>query len=368
MEMLLSAATQACTLITLNYIVSKAKTRFYIERGELLIVPLFTGFASICMILQPFPGSILLPDLRYIPIIMAGLRYGTIAAARSVILPVLFLILVHGDPAWTALQGFIVPILLTSIHYLDDRKDPFAPVPMINGVIVGGLLFAFHTVIALFIDQVTIMDWLSGVVSVNIVVIATLIVLIIMMNDENKAWVGMRRMELKAHQDSLTRLPNFRSFATIVKSTLMMKRVSILMIDIDSFKNYNDNWGHQQGDQLLYEVGMLLQQSIGEKDYVARYGGEEFIMMCNDSTESQVLKTAEKLCKTVAAYPFSGKDVQPNGYISISIGIAIASSPNDNLNRLIRGADLALYESKRKGKNTYSLYAAHHEQLDSVTR
>lgn len=187
----------------------------------------------------------------------------------------------------------------------------------------------------------------------------TLIVLsclIAMYNNENHQWLLYRQLELQAHQDSLTQLPNFRSFMHFVQSAMKQKKISILMMDIDNFKNYNDTHGHIQGDQLLHDVGQLIRNTLGELDYLARYGGEEFIAMSYTNDLEWIRATSCRLCESIAKHPFPGRETQPGGNISISIGISISKRSGADLKQLITEADLALYASKNNGKNKFTFY------------
>lgn len=356
MNLFISAVTQSCVLITLNYIALKIRNKWLIEFKEKLSVPFLTGVASIVMMFQPFPEGVLLNDLRFIPTMMAGLRFGFVACSLSIILPAAYDMIANDATVWGAVQSFIFPLIISSFFHRHDYKDSFTPISIWDGFKISILLLIMYAFKTLALDGIGVTDWLNGIVSVNVVSALTLITLIAMVNDENRSWLQQRNLELKAYQDSLTKLPNFRSFKGIAKSTLKSRPISIMMIDIDSFKIYNDNLGHQLGDQLLNQVGTLLQHSIGEKDYLARYGGEEFVLMCNSNIPSQLEALANDLCRVVSSHDFTGMEVQPHQCITISIGISIAKKANENLQTLIGEADEALYRSKGQGKNRYTLH------------
>jgi diguanylate cyclase len=174
-----------------------------------------------------------------------------------------------------------------------------------------------------------------------------------MYNDENRTWMLQRRLELQANQDGLTGLPNLRSFMNIARNTVLLRPISIMMIDIDNFKKYNDTFGHLQGDKLLREVGQILRSSVYEHDYVARYGGEEFIIMSQLTDYEQLSDYAYRLCHAVEAHQSNS---QEEARTTISIGISISESQQDELLRMISEADEALYISKGNGKNRYTFY------------
>lgn len=130
--------------------------------------------------------------------------------------------------------------------------------------------------------------------------------------------------------------------------------LSILMIDVDNFKVYNDNYGHVAGDELLIKSSQLIKEMCPEDTFVARYGGEEFAIVLPNTSLQNVLNFAEDIRLMIEEQKFSlGKD---NSYVTISIG---ASSTEKHAfkkkDELIDRADKALYQSKKNGKNRVTL-------------
>ncbi|PYI50820.1 GGDEF domain-containing protein [Paenibacillus flagellatus] len=349
--------TNSCTLITLSYVAIKLRNRVIGGTNEMVLVPLFTGLSSVLMMLLPIPADLIINDLRYIPIIMAGLRLGLPVALLSTIPPAAYgLWLQQPYLIYELLHGLLFPALISSFLHRKEYRSGFEPLRLVDGVKIAVLLFAVKTAAGILLFR---SDWLHYAAMngyMFVITLLCLLVLIALHNDENKTWLLQRQLELEANQDRLTGLPNFRSFLEIAGSTLKKRRISIFMIDIDNFKNFNDTLGHLQGDQLLREAGSLMRGTIGEKDYIARYGGEEFIVMCDSVDRNLVAFLAHRLCDEIAAYPFVGREVQPDKAISISIGIAVSERPGDDLYRLIAEADQALYVSKRGGKNRYTFF------------
>ncbi len=169
-----------------------------------------------------------------------------------------------------------------------------------------------------------------------------------------------KNMELLAHRDQLTGLTNRRGFdeAFAVECKLLQQRggsLSCLMIDIDYFKQYNDHYGHIQGDKCLIRVAALLKESlIGNTDTIARYGGEEFSILIPNLQLEFVAKIAKRLCKTI----FDANLLHAESSfkrVTISIGCSATSnttdSKNSNLKDLVQRADKALYAAKNNGRN-----------------
>ncbi len=165
----------------------------------------------------------------------------------------------------------------------------------------------------------------------------------------------------QANTDSLTRLWNhgyfqFRLTEELKKAYEAKTPLSLIMFDIDNFKNYNDSHGHQMGDQLLREIARILKTTCSGQGEVARYGGEEFSVILPNVADGKAFEIAENLRKAVEAYQFKGQEVQPNKNLTISAGLA--TYPTDALDKekLIYLADMALYEAKRTGKNRVCVY------------
>lgn len=171
------------------------------------------------------------------------------------------------------------------------------------------------------------------------------------------------RLAQLAVTDGLTGLYNHRHFyerlaLEVERSQRNGLPLSLLMIDVDHFKEYNDRHGHPAGDELLRELARLLAEGRRRNDFVARYGGEEFGVVLVDTDKLTAAKVAERLREEVAAHPFPRASEQPGGFLSISIGVAAFPDDAGGVEALVRAADDALYEAKRGGRNGVVLAAA----------
>ncbi|MCD1259856.1 diguanylate cyclase [Paenibacillus athensensis] len=353
--------TSACTLVTLNYIAMKIRGKMLVESYEDWIAPLFTGLASIIMMLQPLPLNWGLADLRSLPIFMAGLRYGLPVALISTIFPTAYGIY-SGEPHWlfNSIQDLLMPALISSFFHTKEYRTGLKDIRLGQGLLICTLLLALQLLIAFYVQPSAAWHFWAGQLFMLAIMAGALTILIIMVNDENKSWMLQRQLELQANQDGLTKLPNLRSFTAIAAKTMQRRRVSIFMIDIDNFKMYNDRFGHLEGDELLRTVGATLRQLIDERDYVARYGGEEFILLSTETERQRLAVYADRLCKAIAAQNLSIPELSegPPPSITISIGISTAVRAQDDLQRVIAEADEALYASKHSGKNRYTFHNA----------
>ena len=160
------------------------------------------------------------------------------------------------------------------------------------------------------------------------------------------------RLTSLATSDALTGLLNRRSLDEALNHLARDNRdeaVACLMIDIDHFKRFNDNYGHDAGDVVMQHVGQIMRDTVGKAGKVFRFGGEEFTVLLPQATEAQGLELAERLREQIAATPFSHRG-RILGSVTISVGAA--SSPQDGpVTTLVTRADAALFRAKSGGRN-----------------
>ena len=164
------------------------------------------------------------------------------------------------------------------------------------------------------------------------------------------------RLRELAVTDGLTNLANYRHFKDVLQ--LEIKRaerhknfVSLIMFDIDFFKNYNDTHGHLAGDKVLQGIGALVANNIRKIDLGARYGGEEFAVVLPNTVAASARVVAEKLRVLIEQHQFRFQESQPHGNITISIGVATYPAAGKTFEALISCADKRLYMAKAQGKN-----------------
>jgi len=129
--------------------------------------------------------------------------------------------------------------------------------------------------------------------------------------------------------------------------------LSVIMLDVDSFKTYNDTYGHVQGDVLLRMAAAILRENVRDVDIVGRYGGEEFIIVLPETPSAEAYQTAERLRQAVARTVFPGFPADPDLAVfkTISLGVATFPDTTDDTQALVTLADNALYRAKRGGRN-----------------
>lgn len=164
------------------------------------------------------------------------------------------------------------------------------------------------------------------------------------------------RLEMLAHTDPVTHLLNRRGLLGRLATELDRVRrynapLALLLIDLDRFKSVNDTYGHLVGDNVLAEMGTLLQRATRSVDVVGRYGGEEFVVVLPETSADGALVIAERIRERIAGHKFTFGEGITN-HLTGSIGIANYPSPGvDSPEELLHAADVALYRAKESGRN-----------------
>jgi diguanylate cyclase (GGDEF)-like protein len=164
-----------------------------------------------------------------------------------------------------------------------------------------------------------------------------------------------RKLLTMAMTDALTDLPNRRSAMerindAVAEAGRFNEKLSCIMIDLDHFKEINDHYGHDSGDQVLKEVAAIFAARIRSYDMVSRTGGEEFLVICSRSDQAEARQLAERLRTAVESHDFVLKD-GTSITVTISLGVATWSPACINSDGLIKAADQALYKAKLGGRN-----------------
>ena len=168
-----------------------------------------------------------------------------------------------------------------------------------------------------------------------------------------------RQAEARANIDGVTDIYNHRHFQERLAEELERARrygraLSLIMLDIDDFKAFNDTWGHQEGDRLLRWFGGVCQSCIRGVDVLARYGGEEFVIVLPETGGSEALAVAERI--RTAAEKSSREHFGDNKVTTVSAGVASFPEHGTNRHALTQSADAALYYAKQQGKNRCLVY------------
>lgn len=174
-------------------------------------------------------------------------------------------------------------------------------------------------------------------------------------------------IEQLGYIDVLTELPNRRKFDYLLtyewhRSMRKQTHLGILMIDIDSFKHYNDTYGHAQGDMMMQELGRILNITLERStDVACRWGGEEFAVLIPEASEQELMIVAEKIRKNIADIRIPTAQGESITCVTASIGALLAAPQRtDNKPNCIEQVDKLLYKAKARGKNQvqFGVYCA----------
>lgn len=170
-----------------------------------------------------------------------------------------------------------------------------------------------------------------------------------------------RRAQQQALSDELTGLANFRHFEKALEREIKRagrysEPLSLLILDVDDFKHYNDRNGHLAGNQVLQQLAKILTKDVREIDLVARYGGEEFAVILPSTSKQGALLTAERIRRAIERHKFPYGRNQPRRAVTVSGGLATYPVDGKSAKELVSKADTSLYRAKSDGKNNIKVF------------
>jgi len=265
--------------------------------------------------------------------LVPGPNAGSCAAAMYYQKPI-FVADTSTDPRWADVTQYTIDFNICACWSM--------PIKSPNNLIVGSFALSSY-------EKRAPNDFQQKLLSIG----ANLAALILQReNMEKKLWN-------MAHYDPLTLLPNRILLQQKLNTALLnaknkQQKIALLFIDLDNFKNINDNYGHLIGDKVLITVANAMQQCIREHDTLSRTGGDEFVLLVENTLEpDDIAKVADKILTTLSLLPpIEGTTTS----LTTSIGISLYPDDANDSMELMRNADTAMYESKKTGRNKYSFY------------
>lgn len=299
--------------------------------GQLQLTPLILYFYR-------YKDEIRLKDTLEIVIFIATLVYFleinltkmNISIILSITLPIVMYITVHRNMFYSFLSTFIITIVSmystkipNSLFYISKSENFYQIINLDFYILI-------HILLVLFIGTI--------------------------LTEKRKV---IKQLEKLAHFDVLTGLPNRHILKKKINKAIINSNKNgdisaVCFIDMDGFKAINDNFGHDGGDEVLKEITKRVSNIIRDIDYLIRLGGDEFILIVNDIKDKETL---EKLLSKIIKE--SSKVIRYKGYelyVTLSIGIALTPEDSNSADKLLSYADIAMYESKRAGKNRFTYY------------
>lgn len=323
----------------------------------------FIGFLSVSIMFYPIEFEGMRIDLREVPLFFITYIGGWKLGVISAVFPGIFRFSI-GDPSvWLGIfQTIVLPVVMGELFH--KKKAFIPPYTIINmkHMILGFVVFQLiKSLLMFFATPATI----SMVLIMFLFSFIALTGMGLMWNDFNQKAISREKYEFLSNRDPMTHLPNIRYFKEQVQRFLFKKTpIAIAMVDVDYFKVYNDTHGHQAGDEVLRNVGKLLEKSVRKEDLIARYGGEEFIISYkNVANAAKATDIAERFRQKVEEHIFHGEETQPGGKLTVSIGISFFSEEK-TFDELIGEADRALYRSKQRGRNQTTIFQESKEQTN----
>jgi diguanylate cyclase (GGDEF)-like protein len=234
------------------------------------------------------------------------------------------------------------------LHYKGERKverSSFLSAPLIfKNEVLGVINFGRSAIGSFSFSDIKMLTLVAGHVALAIA--------------NARLYTKTRELSVK---DELTQVYNRRHFQQMLqmewkRAVRFLRDLSIIMIDVDHFKAYNDTFGHLQGDVVLKQIGQILQRNLREVDTVARFGGEEFVFLLPDTDKHGAIAVAEKIRHLTEQHRFTTQDHKQTRLITISAGIATYPDDVGEMDDLIDHADIALYRAKEGGRNQVICY------------
>ncbi|SKB14978.1 putative signal transduction response regulator containing a CheY-like receiver domain and a GGDEF domain [Planktothrix sp. PCC 11201] len=167
--------------------------------------------------------------------------------------------------------------------------------------------------------------------------------------------IALLKLQQLSQLDPLTQILNRRSFFEYIENQFNLaiqnkSLFSLLILDLDHFKQINDNYGHLTGDQILINFTLAIQNYLRASDYFGRYGGEEFVILLPETDQADALKIAQDICDLIAHLSIPTE--KGNLHITVSIGVAVFRSQDTRIEDIFDRADQCLYQAKALGRNT----------------
>ncbi|WP_138203028.1 bifunctional diguanylate cyclase/phosphohydrolase [Haloimpatiens lingqiaonensis] len=281
-------------------------------------------------------------------------------------------IIQHGENVFFLL--FFIYLIIHSGGYLSPYKFIFILIIITTNIQLGmnsGLVIsAVSSIFILTLDLISVKNVPINTFFENDLILSGVFILTsislgyyVKIEEEHNA-----KLSEMVNIDGLTGVYNHRYFQEVLKEKIkesekLGENLAIIFLDIDYFKYYNDLYGHQNGDKVLAIIGSILKSNVREKDVVARYGGEEFAVIMPNTFEKEALQIAEKIRVAVERYKFQGEENQPNGNLTVSIGVSSFPDKAKNDLELLKSVDDALYRAKFFHKNRVESYYSVLEEL-----
>lgn len=268
-------------------------------------------------------------------------------------------------------NGFESPVLVMFIFYIMVGTFLIHHNKAIKNTITAMVL----VVVIYFTNEGLIfsIENLATVIAFNVILLFTYFISSYLSKNLRKNEDKIRSLLQKTQEmsvtDGLTNLYNQTHFFLLFRLQLKKSQryhtnFSLVIFDVDYFKNYNDNNGHLKGSGVLKQIGEIMRRCFRSSDVLAKYGGDEFVIILPDSDKVGAFLAADRLREEIEKEPFEGREQQPLGKITLSLGISSYPEHGTSVEELLDHADKALYSAKKSGRNRTVLYSEDLEEED----
>jgi diguanylate cyclase (GGDEF)-like protein len=275
-------------------------------------------------------------------------------AATTTIYSTFFVVVVASQwfantPWQWALPGLLIVMMASAVVLLRARDS-------LCNIALAGIAIA-----TMWLQQVERIVFVNSTLYLLIGTTMSLLVAYVLEKISRQAFLGELKLEYEAQNDYLTGLTNRRHLAALAQREIkraqrFTRPLSVMLIDIDHFKNINDTYGHDAGDKMIREMGQLIAQHVRTSDVVSRHGGEEFAILLPETSPAEAMQLARRLRDIAASYRFTlGGAPVP---LTISIGVASLQDEGQDWAALLKQADAAMYQAKQLGRNRVAAAAA----------
>jgi len=313
-----------------------------------IVIGVLGGILGIILMIYSIHIGETLVDLRHIPIILLAYYAGTLPALIAMVIIILGRFLIGVTLSSYFALFFVIFSTLGAIYFSKRALSRNVKILLILSWsnLVSTLIFLYLVkdieIIQTVVPSYWVMSYIGGYIGFYIIEYL------------RKSQVLFERYKKESTIDGLTGLNNYRKFDEIYNHLIKtvndkQEKLSLLYIDIDYFKKINDTYGHTQGDEVLKQIGEILQNYTRSFDIVSRNGGEEFTVLLLDCPLDKAVEKAELIRKVIenTSFRLSGKKAR----ITVSIGVACYSETTSDIDHIIEDADKALYQAKETGRN-----------------
>lgn len=309
-----------------------------------------TAVIALLLLGNALPLEGVLIDLRAIPIMIAVLYGGWVsgAVAGTLFLIGRLLVVLSTDGAmiglYLALLTMLALVVATGVlrQRMNNTRNTLLVFTTVSVVIFGTALYLalppklFFPVVTVY----TLMSYGGACATYRLLL------------ELRRHFENVQHQQQLARTDALTGIANRRLLnEAMANLTVEAKEYALILVDIDHFKRVNDTYGHDIGDDVLRELGMLLVEESEERHLVGRFGGEEFLIILPNATKEEVSRLAESIREKVSAYPFETSV----GTLHITVSLGACHSNDIEVDSVLKHADEALYHAKETGRNRFIL-------------